>query len=143
MKTKKTIPVSRTFSRADLLRLREGYQAKLETIDQTLSLLDDLVESPTTARRASRGAKAPTKKAAPVARRRRGQVTQRELAEKAMKRFQVGFTLSQVMQEMRKDGPVNGKSLAALFSEMKKKGELRVIRPGSGNKPSLLRRVAR
>jgi hypothetical protein len=60
-----------------------------------------------------------------------------------MKRFQVGFTLSQVMQEMRKDGPVNGKSLAALFSEMKRKGELQVIRPGSGNKPSLLRRVAR
>jgi hypothetical protein len=72
-----------------------------------------------------------------------GGPTQRELAEKAMKRFPDGFTLPQVMAEMRKSAPVKGNSVAALFTEMKRKGEIEVVRPGSGNKPSLLRRVGR
>jgi hypothetical protein len=91
---------------------------------------------------------APAKKAAPEKgtlrrgrRKPRGQ-TRRELAEKAMERFSDGFTLPQVMAEMRKSAPVKGNSLAALFTEMKRKGELEVVRPSSANKPSLLRRVS-
>lgn len=143
MKTTSTTPVYQSFSKADLLRLRDEYQAKLRTIEEALSLFDDLGKLPTPAKRVASKAKTPAKTPPPATRRKRGQGTQRERAEKAMRRFQGGFTLSQVMQEMRKAGPVNGKSLAALFSEMKKKGELRVIRQGSGNKPSLLRRVSR
>jgi hypothetical protein len=140
MKTDSTTPMNRSFSRADLLQLREECQAKLRTIEEALSLFDNLGKLPLPALRADQTML--TKKRLLGASGKRGQTTQRDLAEKAMKRFKRGFTLSQVMEEMRKTGPVNGKSLAALFSEMKKKGKLRVIRPGSGNNPSLLRRVA-
>ena len=150
MKTNTRRPTVQTLSKADLLSLRADFEAKLRSIDVAILLLDQLGTARDEAPQ-KRAAKPKTlaKRAAPEKgtlrrgrRKPRGQ-TQRELAEKAMERFSDGFTLPQVMAEMRKTAPVKGNSLAALFTEMKRKGELEVVRPGSGNKPSLLRRVSR